>query len=297
MQNVKQPLRMISYNVKDGFTKSDDKKNSIDDKQRRVAVAEWLRAQQPDIVAFQELNDYTEERLKQEAATWDHPHVALLKSKGYPTGLTSRFPISKVQRVVGNGLWHGFLKGETAGIVFYVTHQAPFHWETRLHEATTVLQGVPAKEGDKEVVGALREIGKSRPVMIVGDFNAFSPLDRQYYEDIRLKKTLSRENRNMRETSLAPDGDFDYSVMAKFNDAGLIDLVRQKNRNVADITSFPTLLVQQELTPAQAERQRFRIDYAMVSADLAERCVKATVIKEAEMDMMSDHYPLLIEFK
>jgi len=297
MQNVKQPLRMISYNVKDGFTKRDAQKNTIDDKKRRVAVTEWLREQAPDIVAFQELNDYTEERLKREAAAWGHTHVALLKSKGYPTGLTSRFPISKVQRVVGNGLWHGFLKCETAGIVFYVTHQAPFHWETRLHEATTVLQGLPANESEKKVVGALAEIEKGRPVMIVGDLNAFSPLDRQYYENIRLKETLSRENRNMRETSLAPDGDFDYSVVAKFTDAGLVDLVRQKNRNVADITSYPTLLVQQELTPAQAERQRFRIDYAMVSVDLAEHCVKATVIKEAEMDMMSDHYPMLIEFE
>ena len=84
-------FRIIAYNVLEGFRTFPE---------RHPQVLQWLADQQPDVVALEELNEYTEDRLRLEAARWGHPHVALLKLTGYATGFTSRRPITGLDRIM-----------------------------------------------------------------------------------------------------------------------------------------------------------------------------------------------------
>ncbi|MDC0285132.1 endonuclease/exonuclease/phosphatase family protein, partial [Akkermansiaceae bacterium] len=79
-------LRLLSYNVWYGFTKVPERKKNF---------LKWMETQNPDIVSLQELNGYTADKLKADAAAWGHRHSAILKESGFPTGITSRFPIEE----------------------------------------------------------------------------------------------------------------------------------------------------------------------------------------------------------
>lgn len=65
-------LRVVSYNVFEGLR--------YFDKRHERAVA-WIAAQRPDVVALQELNNYTVEKLKEDARAWGHPYVELCEVK------------------------------------------------------------------------------------------------------------------------------------------------------------------------------------------------------------------------
>ena len=153
-------LRVISYNVLEGF------KNAP---QRREQVIAWLKAQGPDVVALQELNGYSEEQLLADARQWGHEYAVLLKRNGYPTGLTSRTPISAVERVL-EGYHHGTIHARTADLDFIVAHLSPLDYRVRRAEAQQIA----------DWVGRLTKAG--REVIVLGDLNSTSPLDQERYE-------------------------------------------------------------------------------------------------------------------
>ena len=66
-------LKIITYNIWNGF---DWGKDTV----RRSNFQEWVRSQNPDIFALQELCAYTPEKLSAEAKTWGHSYSALLKT-------------------------------------------------------------------------------------------------------------------------------------------------------------------------------------------------------------------------
>ncbi len=53
-------LRILTYNVWNGFTEVPERKS---------LWLKWMKAQDADIVFMQELNEYTPEKLKEDAAT------------------------------------------------------------------------------------------------------------------------------------------------------------------------------------------------------------------------------------
>lgn len=151
------PLRIISYNVLEGFR---------NDPERMELVGAWLREQKPDVIAFQELNGFTPERLREWAVTWGHGHVELLRPDKYSTGLTSREPITGVRRL-REGFWHGLLYGETQGMRVYVVHYAPGRErdDVRAREMQLTLSDMDAWEAS------------ALPILVLGDFNSYSPHD------------------------------------------------------------------------------------------------------------------------
>ena len=135
----RESLRILSYNVWYGFSKKPG---------RKERWLKWMAGQEADIVALQELNGYTADKLKADAAKWGHEHSALLKENGFPTGLTSRFPITDIARL-REGFHHGLLRCKTNGLVVYVIHFHPSNWEVRIREAKLLLADVanlPAEE-------------------------------------------------------------------------------------------------------------------------------------------------------
>jgi exodeoxyribonuclease-3 len=71
-----QSLRVITYNIMDGFSWG---KDTV----RQAKVAHWLKHRQANVAALQELCGYTQGRLEKEARSWGHHYAVLLKESGY----------------------------------------------------------------------------------------------------------------------------------------------------------------------------------------------------------------------
>src|SRR5690606_25552627 len=82
--NEKDNLKLVSYNVWYGFTMVPERKEKW---------ITWMNEQQPDVVSLQELNEYTSQKLAADAKRYGHEYSVLLKEDGFPTGITSRYPI------------------------------------------------------------------------------------------------------------------------------------------------------------------------------------------------------------
>lgn len=149
-------LTVLCYNVYNSFNHN---------KSQETATA-WVKSISPDIAGWQELVDWDEKRLETEAPSWGHAYAAALKAGGYNIGLTSVEPIEVIQRRTQD-YWHGFLHCRTSGIDVVVAHLWPGTRRGQLREAQ-ILQ---------ELVVRLHIEG--RHVILMGDFNAHSPRDKE----------------------------------------------------------------------------------------------------------------------
>ncbi len=195
------PLKALSYNTYYVFAKGKEVE----------AATGWIKQQGPDVVALQELTNISEDRLTKLAAGWGHPHSALLKTSGFSVGLTSKLPIEVVDRML-DGLHHGSLHARLDGMHIFVVHLSPFQWETRSSEADLLLAKIRPL------------LGQHEEVLVLGDFNALSPADR-HLMDARpgmLQKARASDAEHDHVLNLR-NGQFDYSVMQRFFEAGLED--------------------------------------------------------------------------
>lgn len=273
-------LRVLTYNVFDGF-------DWRRDTQREQATADWIESMAPDIVAFQELNGFTEATLLEFARTYGHDYAVMLKEDGYPVGVTSRRPI-EVKSRLREGLWHGMLHVVTYGIDLFVVHLSPADVEYRMREARILseyMRDVLPEEGGL--------------YLVAGDFNAHSPFDahvlqqRNDYLNMLQRSTGQSAHTNLRENRF-----FDFSVMSIFLGYPLIDI---HERTVAPEARFtfptPILISQWRESFDHVVRTRIRIDYMLASTELAEDLLEATIINYGEPDRLSDHYPLMAVFR
>jgi|SaaInlStandDraft_1057018.scaffolds.fasta_scaffold62766_3 exodeoxyribonuclease III len=264
----KDSVRVVSYNVWYGFTKK---------KERKKEWTEYVKSLDCDIVALQELNEYTPEKLAKDAQSWGHSYSALLKESGFPTGITSRFPLENLKKEIV-GYHHGMLSCEVGGIQIYVIHFHPGHWEIRHREVDLLLNTLKVHNLDT-------------PVLLVGDFNTFSHRDESYYNrtadlipffrrlDLRWKS-----NRNLRDDRL------DYSHLRKFEEAGYKDLIAERRKRF--LGTFPT-----KLRPEEDNGPSRRLDYFFANKVLSEKCTKAEYLVNMQTDVLSDHYPAVAEFE
>lgn len=268
VENESAKLRLITYNVWYGFSKVPD---------RKPEYLNWMKQQAPDIVSLQELNGYTEERLAKDAAAWQHPHSALLKTKGFPTGITSRYPIEEVQRTL-DGFHHGLLRVKIRGLYVYVIHLHPSNWETRVHETELILQDVASLPAGSSVI-------------LAGDFNTFSSDDAKYYRHGKLEPFFQKRDQTYGEKNLR-DGKLDFSVIDRFKAAGFVDLASSKRGPEFVFSgSFPTKIEK----PGDHGDAR-RLDYVFAKPPLAKQVTRAEVIASEKTWILSDHLPVIVDF-
>lgn len=179
---------------------------------------------------------------------------------GFHLGITSREPFENVRPITTKGLWHGVAHARTLGIDFFELHLAPKPEEIRLPET-------------KIVIEEIREIQSAdRPTVLLGDFNSPSRLDADYYD-------------------LHARYETQFNVMDQYLAGGWVDLVHEAQGNITETQmSFPSLLVENKWGFA-------RIDYVLASEGLARRCVMAQVMKGSATDLLSDHYPVMVDFE
>ena len=72
----KLPMKIISYNIFIGM--------KTDTTAAKSKFSAWLKQNDPDILALQEVNKFTQSSLETLARSYDHPYAVLLKEPGYP---------------------------------------------------------------------------------------------------------------------------------------------------------------------------------------------------------------------
>jgi len=262
-------FRLITYNVWYGFTQVPERKGEW---------LTWMKDQAPDVVSLQELNEYTPEMLKSDAQVWGHPNSVLLKEEGFPTGITSKYPIDEVQKIL-KGFHHGLIRVRIKGMYFYVIHLHPSNWETRIREVNLILddiKGLPA--------GSL--------VVLAGDFNTFSPVDSKFYTNTQLEPFFHKRDLDYQEKNLN-EGKLDYSVIQTLMDAGYTDLeYAHRNDDYKFTGSFPTKIEK----PGDHGENR-RLDYVFVNGQLTSKATSASVIADEVTLILSDHLPVIVDFE
>ncbi|MCD8194504.1 MAG: endonuclease/exonuclease/phosphatase family protein [Tannerellaceae bacterium] len=267
-----QPIRILSYNIWDGFE---------DAPERREQFIRWMKQQAPDVIAYQELVGMTEKELAELAAQYGHPYVAIAKEEGYPVGLSSKKPIEVITKQI-EGYWHGMLHARSYGLDFVVIHLSPFEWEYRLKEAHQITDYIREKQLDK--------------YLILGDFNSISPFDADGLEKHEAQRlgSIAYDQKNEHVQNLRGE-QYDYSVMSTFLSTGATDICRMFT-SVEERRTCPTAFsIKKQWGDPEAIQRSNRIDYILVSPSLVPSCINGTIHNGIDTDHLSDHYPVSIE--
>jgi exodeoxyribonuclease-3 len=250
-----QKFTVLTYNILNGLEQQQTKKDQL---------VEWVKKVNPDLVAFQELNNFTQASLEEFASRYGHSYAVLLKEEGSPVGITSKYPIRDVRKVT-QGMHHGMIYAKIQNYHVVVTHLAP-----------SVKAFKKRQEEVRLVLAELSTISRQEKVLVLGDFNSFSARDSSLYNSIP-----------------DPSGNgmmkFDYEVTGAMETAGFVDVLRLKH--ATPVTSFPTKSYE-----AKNPNSQCRLDYVWASGTLSKKCLRVDVIKDETTDILSDHYPVLAEF-
>ena len=208
--------------------------------------------------------------------------MKILKTEGYPVGITSRKPIIIKKKLIEE-LWHGLLHCETYGIDFFVVHLSPADYDFRLKEANIIAKKAKDSKNDRYI--------------ILGDFNAHSPLDEELLKHNQDLKIKYLNNKSEKYSNLRL-GEFDYEVVSKFIALPAID-ISTKFIDIEDRYTYPTpvLIGSYRKTMNEVVKTRERIDYILTSPLISESCTNVTIYNKGEAETFSDHYPIMAEFK
>ena len=262
-------MKIITYNVLYGFNHQKSVKDGAD----------WIDRQNPDVLAWQELNGFTQQKLKKMAIQWKHNHAVILKETGFPVGLTSKTPIETMEKRTRD-FTHGYLHCRTAGIHFLVVHLDPHSYLRRQEEADIIVEKVK------------RLLAGNKYVVVLGDFNSLSSSDKGILNEKSDLLESQKKSKNLNK------GQFDYTVMERFKEAGLIDICdRYLARADTQRFTFPTKIITYATKEESQKKFSRRIDYILLDQNSAAKCTLALIPREEILDSISDHFPVIITIR
>ncbi len=266
-------LKIISYNVYNGM--------KLDDSEGKQKYIDWAKAQDADIIAWQEMNFFTREKLEKFAASYGHKYAVLLKESPedaafFPVAITSKYPIINVNKVVDN-LWHGALYADIGNYHFVVTHMNPFWTAKRIDEINLIIDSIKYSRDPQ---------GKW---IIAGDLNSFSPADKSEYDNSTLLEDIKEKQKKRPILENLVDGKLSYTVQQNLLDAGFIDALKIKHKEF--VATAPTKVFYDQASVP------LRYDYIYVSPPLKNNVIDVQVIKDDFTDKYSDHYPVQMIIK
>ena len=259
---AQQNFDVISYNVLKGFQH---------DSTNIERYIDWISEISPNVVAYQEMNGFTQKDLEDLAKRYGHSYAVMSKFEGFPVALTSKHPIVNVRKVEDN-MWHAFLYAYINDIHFFVIHYSPFDYKKRQEEMQLVLAHAAT-------------LPKDSKILIMGDFNSVDKSDAIQHTEDRLAKMRVSEEKHPHIRNLN-DGQMDYSVMQLLSDAGFVDTFWLTNKESMC-----------SATTSKYGQQWRRIDFMWASPTIASKVLKSTIIHDEKTNVMSDHYPVYSDFK
>lgn len=266
-------LKIINYNVYNGM--------KLDESEGKQQFIKWAKEQDADIIAWEEMNFFTREKLEKFAASYGHNYAVLLKESPddaafFPVAITSKYPIVNVNKVVDN-LWHGALYADIGNYHFVITHLNPFWTAKRIDEMNLIIDSIKYSQDPK---------GRW---IIAGDLNSFSPMDKSEYDKSNLLNDIKEKEKKRPILENLVDGKLSYTVQQNLINAGFIDALKIKHNEF--ISTAPTkVFYDQSSTP-------LRYDYIYVSPTLKNDVLDVKVIKDDFTDNYSDHYPVQMIIK
>jgi len=270
--------KILNYNVLHGLN---------NDTAKIEAFIRWVKEQKPDVIAFQELNDFNLDKLQAMAAAYGHPYAAINTGVTHPVGLTSRYPITQVKRDTLT-MWHSYLYGNIQGLHIFVTHLSPFEVQLRREDVDKIIKHAAL-------------LPQQEKILIAGDFNSLAATDSLHYGADLLTAMRRSEGRLEPKSGLPivkgktiyrnnlDNGYIDYTVTGKMIAAGYIDAYYLFQRTFKP--SVPTK------GHASKNSKLRRIDYIWVNGAAARNVVAADIIHDAQTHHLSDHYPVFVEIK
>ena len=261
-------LKIISYNVYNGM--------KLDESEGKQQYIDWAKAQDADIIAWQEMNFFTREKLEKFAAGYGHKYAVLLKESPddpafFPVAITSKYPIVNVNKVVDN-LWHGALFADVGNYHFVITHMNPFWTAKRIDEINLIIDSIKYSRDPN---------GKW---IIAGDLNSFSPADKADYDKSTLLEDIKEKQKKRPILENLVNGQLSYTVQQNLLDAGYIDALKLKHKEF--ISTAPTKVFYDQASVP------LRYDYIYVSPSLKNNVIDVKVLKDDFTDKYSDHYPV-----
>ncbi len=268
-------IRIVSYNIWNGF---DWGKDST----KRNYFIQWTQSYQPDIIGLQELCTFTEDKLQLLAEECGYKYSVIAKEEGYPVGLISRYPITLIKKRI-EGMHHGYIHCRVRDIDIWVIHFSPSSYRKRNEEALII---------SEDITGLLPNGSK---VIIMGDFNADSPLDKEIIDKkpLLLERYRAGDKDKPELKKNLRDNYFDFQTMETILTAGLIDSYVQVNSLSERAWSFPTEAL---VGAVESSERGHRIDYIMVSEFLAGKIINSVILHDSLSNQISDHYPVISDF-
>ena len=226
----------------------------------------WLRSERVDVLAAQGLGVYDEAKFKKGAARWGHAHAVFMPVRSkYHLGLSSRTPIRVVAQTT-DGMKHGLLHCQTAGIDFIVVHLHPSSFKSRLSEMKII----------QKIVRAVRARGGHS--VLLGSLNSLSRFDQKFYARNAQGMPIGSGNGNR--------GVPDYTVI----DAALASpLVDVHARHLSDHKKARTW-------QGPEGTDLVRADYILASAKLESKCISVRVENSDALKALADHFPVIATF-
>lgn len=304
--NSIESIKVVTYNLFYGLTLSPGK--SGDNIPQEEKFVDWVLVENPDIIAYQELGSTydSESELSQLASKINH-NFAYVWDRGskQSIGISSKW---EMELVNGDNTYegHAVYKIKNEPFYFIITHLSSSSINKRKSETDLILSKYQ------------NYVNNDNHVIILGDFNSNTENDAVYLDNNiseRLKERFDKGNKFNSELSCTSNIDistcnWDYSVMPKYFSSNLdiIDLINDyanKEGYVANKMwgTFPSKAADAVATKAQRSRHLSRIDYILCNQALSNYTKDARIVhgytnnnEYIEMDEISDHYPILIQF-
>lgn len=266
----KPSLRVITYNILEGM-----KLDTANGKPNFVA---WVKQMDPDVMALQEVTNFTQASLEKLAEQYGHRYaVLLIEGEKFPVAITSKYPILHVQKVSDN-MDRGFISATIQGFNIVSVHLTPFDYRKRAQEIDLMLAHIKAQPSTHNWI-------------LMGDFNTLSPVDSSHYSDGRMIANYQAYEKKYAPIQKLVDGKIDYSVIEKVHNAGFTDILHKLH------PQFVKTVHPKKFEPKTGADVSHRIDFIFVSKDLVKKAATARVLVDEFTDNYSDHYPVLFELK
>jgi exodeoxyribonuclease-3 len=266
----KPSLRVITYNILEGM--------KLDTAAGKPGFVAWVKKMDPDVLALQEVTQFTQASLEKLAEQYGHRYaVLLIEGEKFPVAITSKFPILNVQKVSDN-MDRGFITASIQGLNMVSVHLTPFDYRKRAQEIDLLLAHIKAQPDKQNWI-------------LMGDFNTLSPLDSAHYSDGRMIANYQAYEKKYAPILKLANGRIDYSVIEKVHKEGFTDVLHKMH------PTFVKTVHPKRFEPKTGTDASSRIDFIFVSKDLVKKTATARVLVDDFTDNYSDHYPVLLELK